>query len=188
MESFKWIWIAPSIILGLGTTRLLSDAIRVFRSRTYARIDWVPLVWAACIFIWEVQYLWAVIELTNLSQTWTLVDFLLLLGLSLLLFVAAALILPDSSLIEGESLDESFQRDGRWALVALAGWGCNAIVVNCVLFGLPFFSFEIAVLTIIIVFPVAFLMTPSRRIREGLTVTNMILTLWAAWYFSPKSY
>jgi len=188
LNSFRWIWIAPSIILGLGVTRLLSDAVIVFRSRGRARLDWVPLGWAGCIFVWQVQYLWAVIELPNLAQTWTRIDFVLLLGLSLLLFIAAALVLPDSVLEDGESLSDSFRRDGRWALLALSGWGCNALAVNWVMFGLSPLSYEAGLLTVIIVLPVTFLAISSRRVREGITILNLVLTLWAAWQFSPKSY
>lgn len=188
LNSFRWIWVAPSIILGLGVTRLLSDAIIVFRSRSRAPVDWVPLVWAGCIFVWQVQYLWAVIELPNLSETWTLIHFLLLLGLSLLLFIAAALVLPDSQLKEGESLADYFRQDGRWALVALSAWGCNAIVANRVLFNMSPLSYEAGLLTALVVLPAAFLATPSRRAREAITVFNLALTLWAAWDLSPKSY
>ena len=136
MNSFRVIWIAPSTILGLGIARLLSDAVLVFKARSRARLDWVPLSWAGCIFVWQIQYLWGIIELPNLVQTWTRIDFLLLLGLSLLLFIAAALVLPDSELNRGESLADSFRRDGRWALVALSGWGCNTLVVNWVMFSM----------------------------------------------------
>ena len=188
LNSFRWIWVAPSIILGLGITRLLSDGIIVFRSRSRAKLDRIPLVWAGCIFVWQVQYLWAVIELPNLSGTWTLIDFLLLLGLSLELFIAAALVLPDSQLKEGESLADSFRHDGRWALLALSGWGCNAIIVNWVLFKLSPLSYEGGLLTAVVVLPAVYLATPSRRAREVITVANLALTIWAAWEFSPKSY
>jgi len=188
MNAFQSVWIAPSIILGIGLTRLLSDAIVVFRSRSHARLDWVPLVWAGCIFIWQVQYLWAVIELPNMVKNWTLVDFLLLLGLSLLLFVAAALVLPDSELRQGQTHTESFRRDDRWALLALSGWACVAIFANWVLFRLSFLSYESGLLAAVAVLPGVFLAVPSRRTREAITLLNLALTLWTAREFSPKSY
>jgi len=188
VNSFRWIWIAPSIILGLGLTRLLSAVVAAFRSRGHATLDWVPFGWAGCIFVWQVQYLWAVIELPNLVQTWTLLEFLMLLGLSLLLFVAAALVLPPTELAPGESLTESFRRDGRWALLCLSGWACNAIVVNWYLFDIALLSHPTALLTVEAALPLAFLAIPSRRAREGITLLGVATTLWVAWALSPKSY
>ncbi len=151
-------------------------------------MDWVPLVWAVCIFVWQVQYLWAVIELPNFSQAWTLIDFLLLLSLSLLLFIAAALVLPDSELPAGESLADVFRRDGRWALLALSAWACTAIVTNLVLFEASLVSFQVVMLLLLALLPAAFLAIPSRRVREVVTGGNLVLTLWAAWELSPKAY
>lgn len=188
LNAFRWIWVAPSIILGLGIARLLSQAVTVFKSRSRTVIDWVPLAWAACIFIWQVQYLWAVIELPSLAGTWRLADFLLLIGLSLLLFIAAALVLPDSELRADDTLANAFQRDGRWALLALAGWGCNALLANWVLFSMSPLSYEGGLLTALVILPTLFLMTGSRRAREAISVANLALTLWSAWALSPKAY
>jgi len=187
-ETFHWIWVAPSIILGLGLTRLLSNAIVVFKSRSQTRLDWVPILWAGCIFIWQVQYVWAVIELPNQPETWTLLDFTLLLGVSLLLFIAAALILPDSELPENQDLSEYFERDGRWALLALSLWGCAAITANWTLFDASPFASEGVILAGIVALPILFLSIPSRQLRKVVTILNVGLTLWAAWELSPKSY
>lgn len=187
-NSFSSVWIAPSIILGLGIARLLTNFIVVFKSRNNAVLDWVPMTWASCIFIWQVQYLWAVIELPAIIKTWTLFEFLLLISLSMLLFIASALVLPDSGQQAGESLTDYFRQDGRWALLALTGWGIDAIFVNWYLFGLPFITEMTGLLSAIVVLPVLFLWTSSRHIREVITVINVVLTVWLAWYLSPESY
>lgn len=113
VNSFRWISVALSLILGFGITWLLSAAVAMFRSRTLARLDWIPLVWAACVFFWQLQYWWAVIELPRLVSTWHLGQFMILVALALLLFVTAALVLPPTQLAEGENLAESFKRDGH---------------------------------------------------------------------------
>jgi len=53
MDSFRWVAVVLSIILGLGVTRLLSSAVEVFRSRNQAHLDWVPLAWEGNDF-WRV--------------------------------------------------------------------------------------------------------------------------------------
>ncbi|MFV8816423.1 hypothetical protein [Haliea sp. E17] len=188
MDAFNRIWLAPSIVLGLGIARLLSDAVLLFRSRLRAKMDWVPLIWAACIFLWQVQYLWAVVELPSLSSTWTVVDFALLLTLSLLLFLAGALVLPDSEMSAGASLEESFRQDGRWALVALSLWCGCAVVVNWKWFDVSPASAQALIMLAIASVPLVYLVAPSRKIREWVSIANIPLTLWAIWMLSPKSY
>ena len=70
MDSFRWIAVALSMILGLGVTRLLSAFVAVFRSRKHSKLDWIPLAWAGCIFLWQLQFWWAIIELPGLIRVW----------------------------------------------------------------------------------------------------------------------
>lgn len=186
--AFRAIWVAPSIILGLGITRLCSDAVSLFRSRHRARIDWIPLLWAACIFVWQIQYLWAIIELPHFVRTWTLPEFLMLLGLSLALFVAAALVFPDNELRRSETLEEDFLRDGRWALAALSAWGYAAVLVDVRLFAEPLLSPDVGLMIVVATVPLLYLATRTRRLRALITVGNLPLTLWAAWVLSPNAY
>lgn len=72
MESFRWIAVVLSMILGLGVARLLSSGVEVFRSRSNGKFDWVPLLWAGCIFLWQLQFWWGIIELPGLIQAWTI--------------------------------------------------------------------------------------------------------------------
>ena len=56
MDSFRWISVTFSMILGLGVARLLTSGVALFKSRETAHLDWVPIVWAASIFLWQLQY------------------------------------------------------------------------------------------------------------------------------------
>jgi hypothetical protein len=47
MDTFRWVAVGLSMILGLGVTRLLTSAVSVIRSRHHAEVHWMPLVWAA---------------------------------------------------------------------------------------------------------------------------------------------
>lgn len=122
---FRWIAVALSIILGVGTTRLLSSLVAAFRSRSHAPLDWIPFAWAGGIFIWQLQYWWAINELPRFTKVWTLWSFLVLVSLTLLLFVSAALVSPPSELREMEKLRSAFERDGRWPRSApTSAWRC----------------------------------------------------------------
>jgi hypothetical protein len=172
----------------MGMTRLCSDAITLFRSRHDIQIDWIPLVWAICIFLWQIQYLWAIIELPGFVQKWTLLDFFLLLFLSLALFVSAALILPDAQMRAGTRLEENFLRDGRWSLIALSTWGVAAVIVDITLFEVPLLSKDIGLMALVTIVPLVYLITRDRLLKALITSGNLLLTLWAAWVLSPKYY
>jgi hypothetical protein len=188
LKAFGWIAVPLAMIFGLGITRLLMSGVAVFRSRGRAELDWIPIAWAACTFILLLQYWWAVIELTALIEIWSLEKFLLLLGLSLLLFVAAALVLPHKGLRKGRSLSESFNRDGRWALCFLSGYFLLAMATNWLLWDVSPISLPSGLMFILALLPLAFLVIPSRRGREVITVLFVCLSFWTSWELSPKSY
>ena len=188
MDSFRWIAVALSMILGLGVTRLLSAVVAVFRSRHHAQLDWVPLVWTGCIFLWQLQYWWAIIELPGLIKAWTLRSFLMLVSLTLLLFVSAALVLPPSELGEEVSLRTSFERDGRWALVSLSTYFGLALVTDWLLWSLSPFSLSGAMLVLLILLPLGFVWSRSRPVQEAITILYVPLSIWAALELSPASY
>jgi len=89
---------------------------------------------------------------------------------------------------EGETYTDSFRLNGRWALLAVSGWGALALIADWLLFGLAPLSYESGLQACVIVLPAVFLATEARRAREAITVVNLAVTLWAAWQFSPKFY
>lgn len=69
--------------------------------RRRVELDWLPLLMAGVILLEIVQFWWALADLLHRPQ-WAAVDFTLLLGLAMLLFVSAALITPsEADLAEG---------------------------------------------------------------------------------------
>ena len=160
----------------------------MFRSRSRVAVDWLPLAWAFAVFVQQIQYMWGVIELSAYQRTWTLLDFLLFVTLSLSLYVAGSLILPDVQLRAGETLAESFEKDGRRALVALSLWSWGGLVVDWRLFGLRLVSFSSALIVSLAVVPLLFLMAKRRRTKVVATLAYVLFSLLAAWLMSPKAY
>lgn len=188
MDSFRWIAVALSMILGLGVTRLLSAMVAVFRSRHRVRLDWIPLAWAGCIFMWQLQYWWAVIELPSLIHVWTLPKFLTLIFLTLLLFVAAALVLPPDELKERDSLWDSFERDGRWALVALSLYFMLALFADWKLWDISPISTPGELLATLALLPLLYVMGRRRWLEVIITLSYIPLSIWAILVLSPASY
>jgi hypothetical protein len=188
MEAFQWISVILSLVLGLGITRLLSSAVAVFRSRDCAPVDWIPLVWGACVFLWQIQFWWAIIELSEKVIPWTPLQFLALLGLPLTLFVAAALVLPPTELRTGESLSAEFERDGRWALLFLSAYFFLAIGENWYFWNVAPQTRPGLINLILALIPLVFLSTTSRKSRRLLTILYLLYSLFAAWIESPHAY
>ena len=188
MESFSSSATVFAIILGIGVARILSSSVAAFKSRNRAQLTWIPFVWASCIFIWQVQYWWALVELPRLIEVWTLHSFLLLVGLALLLFVSASLILPSDQLAEHEQLDELFERNGQWGLVSLSIYFLLAILTDWLLWNLSIFSAEGAINTTLAALPILFVVSRSKRAQQVITVVNLPFSIWAAWVLSPAVY
>lgn len=188
MDSFQWITVTVSIVLGLGITGMLSSVVALFRARGTVRFDWIPFVWAGCIFVWQLQYWWAVIELSALVRTWTILEFAVLLLLVLLLFVASALVLPAQPVEKGGDMAASFEHDGRWALIFVAAYFAVALVANCYLWRTKVFTYTEAIDLALVLLPILYLRTKPRRSRAFITVTYAVLGLIGAWIASPKAY
>src|ERR1041384_4251203 len=127
MDTFRWLAVVLSTILGLGTTRILSGFVSAFKMRSRTKQDWLPLLMAGVVLTEIFQFWWALAELLQRPQ-WSMVDFGFFIALVLTLFLAAALISPsESDLAEGPGF---FQRDGRYALLVLGFFHVGALVTN----------------------------------------------------------
>jgi hypothetical protein len=189
MNSFRWISVVLSMLLGLGVTRVLSAAVAAFRSRHQARLDWLPFAWAACIFGWQLQFWWGIIELEMLVATWTLPLFLLMVLLVLLLFVAAALVLPFQEMSAGDSLLSTFERDGRWALLALSLYHVGGLFTDWLLWQQsPFTALGVSLVALAALPVLAFAYRDSRRIQVVAVLLYLPIGLWSAIAASPSAY
>ena len=188
MDTFRWIGVTFSMILGLGITRVLAGGVSVFRSRHHARIYWIPLVWGVSIFVLQIQFWWAILELPRLVPVWNLVEFLLLLGVPVTLFVAAAMVLPPADLAPGESLAELFDRDGRFGLICLSVYAALAFTVDHVLFDEPLAAASTWFLAAEFIVPLLLVPRVMARARPVLTLVYVVLVLWSSWMLSPKEY
>lgn len=175
VHSFQWIQGALGIIVALGMTRLIISAIHMHVARHVVRPDWIPFAWAATIFFLLLQFSWVFVALEPLVKTWTFGLFLMLLGFVLTLFVASALVLPNTEAQAGASLQEWFERDGRYALLFLAGYALLAYPFNWYLGGIGAESNPASAMFIIMSL-VAFF-TKSRKLLASITVLNLLLTI-----------
>ena len=175
------------MILGLGVARLLASAAAVFRARRHAILDWLPLVWSVLIFLQQLAFWWSLEELATMTMKWSFPSFLLLVGLVLALFLAAALILPPSEIDEGASLRAYFEKDGRWGLVAIALFNALAIVINAVFWNAPVVSIPGLVNLVLVILPLV-VFGGSRRVQIAATLLYLPVGAYAFLQLVPASY
>lgn len=130
MHSFQWIQGALGIITGLGMTRIAISVVNCMIARRQVKLDWIPFAWAGCIFILLLQFSWNLVALDGIVTNWRFSTFLSLLLFILNLFLAAALILPNSESQAGSDLQSWYDTHGRWAMPFIMAYAMLAYPFN----------------------------------------------------------
>ena len=136
MQSFNWIQTSLSIIVALSVTRLMVSVSNLYIARDKVKGDWIPYIWAICIFFLALQFSWTFLTLGKTNIEWSFGVFLWLLVMVLPLFFAAALILPNTDFQAGGDLTAWFQKNGRVALLCFAFYSIAVYPFNWYFFNL----------------------------------------------------
>ena len=188
MTAFEYFSVALSFVLGLGVTRLLLGALRVFRARERQKPHWIPLVWALSVFVYQLQFWWAGFELNSALPVWTHQAFITLMLHALLLFVAGALILPSSQAQERSELMEYFGHDGRWALLALTAYAALSFWTNWALFGTSPISQVGSIVALFAVLSFLGFFVRNKRYLGVVTIVCLAHSLFAYVALAPAEY
>ncbi|HNW43680.1 MAG TPA: hypothetical protein PKI19_04195 [Elusimicrobiales bacterium] len=95
MDTFSFVMVAYSMIIGLAITVLLSKFGQLIQNRRRIRFHWLPVYWALMLFLIQVQVLWSMWGFRSLPQ-WHLFSFFLILLLTVFVYLPATVVLPDS--------------------------------------------------------------------------------------------
>lgn len=172
-----------SMVLGLGVTRLLLGLITVFRIRRQARLDWVPLVWSLSLFLTQLEYWWAINQLPASRPSFSFLDFVSLVILTLALFAASALLLPSRPEDEAMELRKYFEVEGRYALLAMAIFSGLGFLANLVFFDAPLIAlWSLLDLPIMALLLAGFFAKsrPVHGIAAGLYLPLLMLDIWVS--------
>jgi hypothetical protein len=175
-SQFQWAVVVFGMILGLSVTRILTSVVAAFRSRHNTRPDWVPLVWAACVFLLQLELWWAIADLRSIIKDWTFNLFLLFTFSPLLLFFAAALVLPLHEADADECHSDIFQRNGRWALIAISVYYLQSLLQTVYFWNESPHSAWMAINVALIVLPLVAFFT-RRRVCAIATLLSFALTI-----------
>ena len=113
MDSFSYLSVLISIVLGLGTANLLMGLARIVQLRSRIKMYWPTILWALTLLVIHVQTWWTMFGL-RFVQTWDFVSFSLTLLQPIFLFFLSALIMPDFDRDDALDLKRNYFAHARW--------------------------------------------------------------------------
>ena len=134
MDSFSYLSVFISLILGLGVTHLLTGVATLIRSRRELRLWWPTPLWMATTFLIQVQTWWALFTLRTIEH-WSFAAFLIVLLQPVAIFMMAALIVPRTLSGETADLKDEYFREFRWFFSALLLALIASLAKNLILTG-----------------------------------------------------
>ncbi len=162
-----------STVLGLTITRILTGYVSAFKARDRIQFDWLPMVFAGAILGVGFQFWWGLLELSTI-ESWPLAAFALLLAMVMALFSAAALIVPSDT---DHDMRQAFQRDGRWALAALASFHLLAMLANGWFFRVDLLSVPQGLLALLAGLCLLGSLTKHRWVEEAVAALYVMVSI-----------
>lgn len=176
MSNFPVIATILSMILGLSVTRLLTGLVTLFRIRHTTPIDWVPIVWAAVLFSIQLEFWWAINQLPKLEDSFSFLEFIFFVLLTLMLFITASLLLPNRSEDEADGVQVYFEKDGRYALLSLSAFLVLGFILNVFILHSPMLAYWAMLDVLMITLPTVAFLAKSRKIYAAITLIYLPLS------------
>jgi hypothetical protein len=134
MDEFGYLAVILSIILGLSVTQLLQGLSNVINARDRVRIYWPVIGWALLLLVIDIQAWWSMFGYRD-RHTWTFLQFAILLLETILLYLLAALALPNAFSAEIVDLRVNYFRHARWFFGSFLAVLLVSLVKNVVMSG-----------------------------------------------------
>ena len=94
MDAFSYLSVLLSVILGLAIQQVLQGYRALALNRAHVTWYWPSMVWSVLLLGMVAQHWWASFDLTN-HTNWSFVAFAAILVMTALIYMMAALVLPD---------------------------------------------------------------------------------------------
>ncbi len=105
-DIFSFILVMVSLVLAIGVTHLVHGVASLIRHRGSTRLEPLPLVWAASLFLVAAIYWWSLWDFRSVD--WRFHHFFYLLLAPTLLHVAASLLVSTDAVAAGSNLRSEF--------------------------------------------------------------------------------
>lgn len=120
MDSFNYLSVLLSIILGLAITQVLQGLRGLILTRAKVKLYIPTLIWAGLTLLIAIQGWWASFGMRT-HANWTFVSLLVIVIQAIGLYMVAALVLPDISGDAAVDLREHYFAHKNWFFAALFG-------------------------------------------------------------------
>jgi hypothetical protein len=127
MDAFSYLSVLISIVIGLALTQLLQGFRTILIARHRVRFYGPTLGWGVLLLFIGVQMWWAMFGMRQIVG-WTFLQFALVLLQTVLLYLLAALVLPDVGSEQDVDLREHYFSQAPWFF----GFGLALLVVSIV--------------------------------------------------------
>ena len=136
MDAFSYLSVLLSIILGLAITQVLQGVRGLLLARGDVRLYAPTLIWAAMILVMATQMWWASFGLAS-HRDWSFAGFGLILLQMVLLYMLAALVLPDFAVGQRVDLKAHYYREARPFFAIIVAMLAASIAKDVVIDGRP---------------------------------------------------
>jgi hypothetical protein len=113
VDAFSYLSVLLSVILGLAITQILQGYRALLLSPAPVRGSMLSLAWSVLLILFVVQAWWASFGLRD-RAVWTFLEFAVVLLQMVLIYMMAAVVLPDPGGDDVIELDVHFDRNRRW--------------------------------------------------------------------------
>jgi hypothetical protein len=175
-ESFAYLAVMISIVLGLAAAHVLGSVARVINNRDKLVMYWPSLLWAATLFLLVAQLWWADASLRTYSA-WSFGAFLVLLAQPAALYLLCALNLPVPDDASAFDMHAAFMQNRSWFLGVLLVLIGLSFVKDFVLFGRVPLNANFGALLIFAILVAGALRYRSELVQKINAVVAAILTV-----------
>lgn len=175
-DSFAYLSVMISIVLGLAAAHVLSGVARVINNREHTVMYWPSLLWAATLFLLVVQLWWADASLRTYTA-WSFGAFLVLLAQPAGLYLLCALNLPAPDGAGTLDMRAAFMRNRSWFLVVLLALIGLSFVKDFVLYGRVPLNANFGALLIFAILVAIALRSHSELVQKINSVVAAVLTV-----------
>ena len=118
MESFNYLSVLLSIVIGLAITQVLQGLRQLILTRTKVKLYLPTLIWAGLALLIAIQGWWASFSM-HMRANWTFLALLVVMLQAIAVYMVAALVLPDVNPEKVVDLREHYFAHRRWFFGAL---------------------------------------------------------------------
>lgn len=169
MDAFNYLSVLLSLILGLAITQILMGFRGLMQSRSRLVTYWPTVLWSILVLVIAVQSWWAMFGLRHTTD-WTFLVFAVVLLQTIVVYLLAALVLPDFFGEAPVDLRVYFYAQRTWFFVLLTLLVAVSLCKQLVLEGRVPASSNLAFHLIFATLAITGALTDRARVHEFLAV------------------